>query len=95
MPSCSGDAASLSGVASKRRSNGWSWGRGTLDMKQSILGTLEAIEILLAEGFSPERTIYLAFGHDEEIGGQKGAAQIAKLFHDHVPDEIGSRLNPT
>ena len=62
--------------------DGFIWGRGTLDMKQSILGALEAIEILLAEGFSPERTIYLAFGHDEEIGGRNGAAAIAELLVD-------------
>jgi carboxypeptidase PM20D1 len=64
--------------------DGFIWGRGTLDVKQSILGMLEAIEILVAEGFSPEHTIYLAFGHDEEIGGQNGAAEIAKLLAESV-----------
>ena len=63
-------------------SDGFIWGRGTLDVKQSILGVLEAVEILVAEGFIPNRTIYLAFGHDEEIGGQKGAAAISKLLVD-------------
>jgi carboxypeptidase PM20D1 len=62
--------------------DGFIWGRGTLDVKQSILGVLEAIEFLLAEEFLPERTIYLAFGHDEEIGGGNGAAEIAKLLAD-------------
>jgi carboxypeptidase PM20D1 len=32
---------------------------------------------LLKENFQPERTIYLAFGHDEEIGGENGAVKIA------------------
>jgi carboxypeptidase PM20D1 len=45
-----------------------------------VLGTLEAVEILLGEGFQPRRTIYLAFGHDEEIGGREGATQIATLL---------------
>lgn len=56
------------------------WGRGTLDDKVSVLGILEAVEALLAKGFEPERTIYLAFGHDEETGGDEGAKKIAKLL---------------
>ncbi len=52
-------------------------GRGTLDDKGTLIGLLEAVEQLLEESFQPERTIYLAFGHDEEIGGSNGAAKIA------------------
>lgn len=55
-------------------------GRGTLDDKGTLIGVLEAIEQLLEESFQPERTVYLAFGHDEEVGGPNGAAQIAKLL---------------
>ena len=54
------------------------WGRGALDDKINVLAQLEAVESLLAEGFQPRRTIYLAFGHDEEVGGNRGAAVIAK-----------------
>ncbi|PYQ58025.1 MAG: hypothetical protein DMF53_21255, partial [Acidobacteria bacterium] len=32
------------------------------------------------KGFQPDRTIYFAFGHDEEVGGKYGAAEIAKLL---------------
>jgi len=53
-------------------------GRGTLDDKGTLVGLLEAVEKLLEEGFTPSQTIYLAFGHDEEVGGSKGAAEIAK-----------------
>jgi carboxypeptidase PM20D1 len=53
------------------------WGRGALDDKVSVLGLAEATELLLAEGFAPRRTVYLAFGHDEEIGGKFGAKAIA------------------
>jgi carboxypeptidase PM20D1 len=53
------------------------WGRGTLDDKSEMISILEAVEKLLSEGFEPERTIYLSFGHDEEIGGTRGAARIA------------------
>jgi carboxypeptidase PM20D1 len=53
------------------------WGRGSLDDKSEMISILEAIEKLISEGFEPERTIYLSFGHDEEIGGTRGAAEIA------------------
>lgn len=57
--------------------NGYIWGRGTLDDKIDVIGIMEALETLLEEGFQPKRDIYLAFGHDEEIGGQNGARVIA------------------
>ncbi|NIM04057.1 MAG: M20/M25/M40 family metallo-hydrolase, partial [Armatimonadetes bacterium] len=41
---------------------------------------LEAVERLLADNFKPRRTLYLAFGHDEESGGFTGAARIARLL---------------
>jgi carboxypeptidase PM20D1 len=56
------------------------WGRGTLDDKAEMISILEAVEKLLAENFQPVRTIYLAFGHDEEILGLKGAAVIASAL---------------
>ena len=60
--------------------DGFIWGRGAMDDKASVMGILEAVELLLAQGFQPERTLYLAFGHDEEIGGENGAAKIAQLL---------------
>ena len=54
------------------------WGRGTIDDKFSVIGILEAVEMLLSENYEPERTVYLSFGHDEEIGGEKGAVLIAE-----------------
>ncbi len=56
------------------------WGRGAIDDKAGVLGILEATETLLAQGFAPSRTVYLAFGHDEEVGGQQGAKKIADLL---------------
>lgn len=56
--------------------DGFIWGRGTLDDKVSVLGILEAAELLLAEGYVPERSLYFGFGHDEEIGGT-GAQTMA------------------
>lgn len=57
--------------------DGFVWGRGAIDDKFTVFGLLEAVELLLAEGFQPQRTVYLAFGHDEEVGGDRGAAVIA------------------
>lgn len=76
--------------------DGYVWGRGTMDDKVSVLGILEAAEQLLTHGFQPQRTIYFAFGHDEEVGGRAGAAKIAALLRsrrtelEYVLDEGGN-----
>lgn len=58
-------------------SDGYVWGRGTLDMKTGVIAILEALEQLLVMGFMPRRTVYVAFGGDEETGGRLGARRIA------------------
>lgn len=60
--------------------DGYVWGRGAWDDKANLIAELEAVEALLASGFSPKRTVYLVFGADEELGGERGAQQIAKLL---------------
>ncbi|WMJ71938.1 M20 family peptidase [Cytophagaceae bacterium ABcell3] len=76
-------------------SEGYIYGRGTLDIKSGILGILEAVELLLKEGEKPKQTIYLAFGHDEESGIGSGAKAIAQTLEKrniklaHVLDEGG------
>jgi carboxypeptidase PM20D1 len=61
---------------------GFIWGRGALDDKACVMGILEAAEELLRKGYRPDRTVYFAFGHDEEGGGAEGGANIAKLLAD-------------
>jgi carboxypeptidase PM20D1 len=57
--------------------DGCIWGRGSADCKYIIMGEMEAVESLLAEGFEPDFDIYLAFGHNEEVHVKdKGARQI-------------------
>jgi carboxypeptidase PM20D1 len=58
---------------------GYLWGRGSLDDKQSMMAILEATERKLASGWTPKRTVYLAFGHDEEVGGSGARAMAALL----------------
>jgi carboxypeptidase PM20D1 len=71
------------------------WGRGSVDDKFTVIALMEAMELLLSEGTRPQRSIYLSFGHDEEVGGKDGAAKVAEYFKnegitfDYVMDEGG------
>ncbi len=69
--------------------DGFIWGRGTLDDKASALGMLEAIERMVGENVQPQRTVLLAFGHDEEVGGT-GAQAMAALLRERgvVPEFV-------
>ncbi len=58
------------------------WGRGAMDDKLTVLALMEAMEMLLAAGETPARTVYFAFGHDEEVGGKEGAGEAARYFRD-------------
>ena len=60
--------------------SGYIWGRGTLDTKNTLMASLEAAETLCSDGFTPERTIFFAFGGDEETTGRMGACRSAEWF---------------
>lgn len=76
------------------------WGRGALDMKNHLMGVMEAVETLLEEGFQPERDVYLLFGQDEEVvaseyGGAKAIMETLKnrgIHLDAIVDEGGAIL---
>ncbi|AYF77826.1 M20/M25/M40 family metallo-hydrolase [Nocardia yunnanensis] len=58
------------------------WGRGAIDDKSRMLAILEAVEQALGEGVRLSRTVYLAFGHDEEIFGADGAGRMARRLRE-------------
>ncbi len=60
--------------------DGQVWGRGSLDDKSGVILMMEAATLLLKQGFEPERSIYFSFDHDEEIGGNEGAAGVVALL---------------
>jgi Gly-Xaa carboxypeptidase len=53
------------------------WGRGASDCKNSLIGILESVELLVKARFKPARTVVLSFGFDEEISGMEGAGHLA------------------
>ncbi|WP_324275400.1 M20/M25/M40 family metallo-hydrolase [Blastococcus brunescens] len=44
-------------------------GRGAIDDKGALVAILEAVESLVAAGFTPARDVHLSFGNDEEVAG--------------------------
>ncbi|HOA35434.1 MAG TPA: M20 family peptidase [Bacillota bacterium] len=75
---------------------GFVWGRGTMDVKNQLISVLEAVEYLAAEGFTPARDFYFAFGHDEETRGEEGAVKLSELLQsrglsfEYILDEGGA-----
>lgn len=60
--------------------DGFVWGRGTLDIKNQLIGIMEAAETLLQQGYRPERTFLFGLGHDEETGGVNGCKIMGQLL---------------
>jgi carboxypeptidase PM20D1 len=64
------------------------WGRGSVDDKFGVISILEATEAMLRKGFVPQRTLYLCFGHDEEIRGRSAEAIVQYLQQQKVRAEM-------
>lgn len=64
------------------------WGRGSVDDKSGVIAILEATEALLRKGFVPQRTIFLCFGHDEEIRGPSAGPVAQYLDQQGVRAEM-------
>ncbi|TDB68183.1 M20 family peptidase [Arundinibacter roseus] len=60
--------------------DGFVYGRGTLDDKSTVMGLLEAAELLLKQNYQPKRTLYFSFGHDEEVSGLRGGQALAQTL---------------
>ncbi|KAJ8046420.1 N-fatty-acyl-amino acid synthase/hydrolase PM20D1.2 [Holothuria leucospilota] len=60
--------------------DGFLYGRGTIDNKNTVMGIMEALEFRLKNGILPVRPLYIAFGHDEEVLGMQGAGEIKKVL---------------
>lgn len=73
------------------------WGRGAVDTKSSFCAILEAAESLLAEGYVPERDVYILSSYSEEVAGN-GAPNAVQWLKDNavtvglVIDEGGAVL---
>ncbi|CAG8128586.1 unnamed protein product [Penicillium salamii] len=64
------------------------WGRGASDDKNSLTGLLSAAEALLSQSdWTPRRTVIFAFGFDEEVGLNQGAARIAEVVLERYGDD--------
>jgi carboxypeptidase PM20D1 len=77
--------------------DGYIWGRGTLDIKNQVFGIFEAAEYLLSRGARFERTVYFAFGEDEETYnfGAKAISDTLKsrgVRLEFVLDEGGGKI---
>lgn len=76
------------------------WGRGAMDMKNHLIAVMESVEQLIADGYTPKRSVYLCLGHNEEVvaAPDNGAKQIAQYLEEQgvhleaVLDEGGAIL---
>lgn len=55
------------------------WGRGAVDCKCMVFGSMVAANELINEGFVPEQDIYFCYGDDEENSGGSAIAEAKYL----------------
>mmetsp|Transcript_24497 Transcript_24497/g.28886 ORF Transcript_24497/g.28886 Transcript_24497/m.28886 type:complete len:471 (-) Transcript_24497:136-1548(-) len=69
------------------------YGRGTQDMKCVCIQYIEAIRKLSLTSFTPERSIYLTFLPDEEVGGMGMTAFLSSKLYQNLPSGIALALD--
>ncbi len=60
------------------------WGRGAVDTKSSLMCIFEAVEELIADGFTPERDIYISSSDGEEVNGKGAELAVDYLEKNNV-----------
>ena len=68
------------GIEEEEDGTSYVFGRGAIDHKHAAFGILEAINYMAERDERPLRTFYVALGHDEEVTGKGGAAEISKAL---------------
>lgn len=53
---------------------------------------MESVEALIAAGYTPQRTLIMSFGFDEEISGREGAGHLAPYLLEKY-GKVGMLLN--
>ena len=78
------DASPFSGAIQ----DGYVYGRGTMDDKGSLVTILEAANALVASGYQPTRTIWMLFGHDEEVSGSGAQSAVDYFERENIRMEM-------
>lgn len=64
--------------------DGYFYGRGTQDMKDSVAAIVASVVRMKKEGYQPDRDIILALTADEEGGGSNGVSWLLKEHRDLI-----------
>lgn len=68
------------------KEDGHLYARGAMDAKHLLMSMMEALETMVKNGQQPDRSFYMVFGHDEEVGGVEGAKTVADLLQKQLRD---------
>lgn len=74
------------GIVTESDGQEYIFGRGAIDDKHAVLGIMEALEYKVVNNERPKRTFYIGFGHDEEVSGYLGAAEISIALEKMLKD---------
>ena len=67
--------------------DGYIYGRGTIDVKNTLMAIMESLEYLIAQNTTFQRRMFIAFGHDEEALGVDGAQNLAAEIKNRLPKD--------